>query len=53
MERIIKRIREPSTWAGAGVLIEAVGPNFGVPNNIGMGLAAIFGGLAMILGEKK
>jgi hypothetical protein len=53
MRNVIERAKEPSTWAGLGVLVETIAPAVGLAPGYGTGLAAIFGGLAVILRERR
>lgn len=53
MELILKRIREPSTWAG----IAALGALFGIPTEhiglVGQVAMGVGGLAAIVIGEKK
>lgn len=51
----LNRLREPSTWAGIGILLSLVGINLAPPDaqafvNGGVGLASL---LAIFIGEKR
>lgn len=51
----LNRLREPSTWAGVGILLSLVGINFAPADaqafvNGGVGLASL---LAIFIGEKR
>lgn len=53
MGNIVKRVREPSSWAGLAALLEGV--KFLVPQYAGLlvGLQAVMGGVAVVMRESK
>lgn len=51
MNKIINRAKEPSTWAGLAMLLQAIAPLVPAWGGIIMGISAIFAGVAVKLPE--
>ena len=51
--KIPETLRQPSTWAGVGVLLTAIGIPASASDAIVVGLAGVAGLLAVFLGERK
>lgn len=49
MKAILRRLREPSTWAGLGVIAGAVLPLVGVPVATVTAVVSALGGVAVIV----
>jgi len=49
MKWFLKRMREPSSAAGAAAVIVAAGQTFGLPTEMVTGLAGLLGALAVFL----
>lgn len=52
MKALKKRLKEPSTWAGLGIVLGAIAPISGPAAPILGALAAAAGGVAIMMGEK-
>ncbi len=52
-EIIIKRLREPSSWAGVAALLALAGVNVEGAQAIGQAGAAVAGALAIFLPERR
>ncbi|GAC1677076.1 MAG: hypothetical protein NVS9B2_27880 [Steroidobacteraceae bacterium] len=51
MNAFLKRLREPSTYAGLAAIFAALAPIFGVPSEVVHGGVAALGGVAVVVGE--
>ena len=52
MNKIKMRAKEPATWAGVAVVLQAVAPFFSQWSGIIMGLSALLGAVAVKLPER-
>lgn len=52
MKAFLKRLREPSTYAGLAAIFGAVAPLFGASPDMVIAATATAGGIAVILGEQ-
>lgn len=51
MKAFLKRLREPSTYAGLAAIFSALAPLAGAPSDWSTAATAVAGGLAVVLGE--
>ncbi len=51
MKAFLKRLREPSTYAGLAAIFAAIAPLVGVDHDVVIAATATAGGIAVVLGE--